>query len=411
MSKAWYCDRGGRALAGTLVLAAQDLTIHWTGRPAPGHGHSGSCAATARRSRSWARSTRPCGMTCRARGMFRMVPKTMYPKANPAAALGLAAAAGRAGRATAGARPAARRPQPPNGGGLWLSDWSGPPVSANYLAFGYTAVQNGVLVLYGWLYDLGRGVAGDRQPLYGQRPWMRPGRARWRTSSRPISSRMFGGQSLFGTHIYFSVRPHRAQGNLGDGSGRQQSEADHEVSMSITIQPARSRRTAARSRFTSCAHGNPGIFVFSVDPVRDLRFYNQRASVNSSPSFTPDGKQIVYSSSAQRHVLPDLHRQSGRERLAADLLAGLHRHRAESQSQDRQGDRVRVGPFRSAADLQDEYGWGRTCERLTSGEGEASNPSWHPDGQIIAFAWTRGFATGNFNIFTMDVATRQLQRS
>src|SRR4030081_3685772 len=33
--------------------------------------------------------------------------------------------------------------------GPWLSDWSGPPVNANYLAYGYAAVQNNQLVLYG----------------------------------------------------------------------------------------------------------------------------------------------------------------------------------------------------------------------------------------------------------------------
>ena len=49
-------------------------------------------------------------------------------------------------------------------------------------------------------------------------------------------------------------------------------------------------------------------------------------------------------------------------------------------------------------------------ERLTNGEGEASNPSWHPDGQIIAYSWTRGYATGNFNIFLMDVATRHFDQ-
>jgi len=49
---------------------------------------------------------------------------------------------------------------------------------------------------------------------------------------------------------------------------------------------------------------------------------------------------------------------------------------------------------------------GTDVQRLSNGEGEASNPSWHPNGQIIAFAWTRGFATGKFNIFVMDVASR-----
>src|ERR1043166_9444452 len=38
--------------------------------------------------------------------------------------------------------------------GYYLSDWSGPPAQANYLAFGYTAAQNNVLILYGNLYNL-----------------------------------------------------------------------------------------------------------------------------------------------------------------------------------------------------------------------------------------------------------------
>ncbi len=46
-------------------------------------------------------------------------------------------------------------------------------------------------------------------------------------------------------------------------------------------------------------------------------------------------------------------------------------------------------------------------ERITNGEGEASNPAWHPDGQHMAFSWTRGYAKGDFNVFVMDVGTRQ----
>ena len=47
---------------------------------------------------------------------------------------------------------------PTNGGGRWMQDWSSPPAQANYLAFGYTAAQNGVLVLQGWVYDLSKEI-------------------------------------------------------------------------------------------------------------------------------------------------------------------------------------------------------------------------------------------------------------
>ncbi|MGP8243624.1 MAG: translocation protein TolB, partial [Bryobacteraceae bacterium] len=34
-------------------------------------------------------------------------------------------------------------------------------------------------------------------------------------------------------------------------------------------------------------------------------------------------------------------------------------------------------------------------------------PAWNPDGQHVAFAWTRGYAQGKFNVFIMDVGSRQ----
>ena len=161
--------------------------------------------------------------------------------------------------------------------------------------------------------------------------------------------------------------------------------------------------------FTSWVHKNPAIFVFSVDPVRDLRFYNQRASVNSSPSFTPDGKQIVYSSSApDDHCCRIFIANLDGSGLAARSTSGIYRYRAQSQSEDRQRNRVRVRPVSGAGPGEQIYRMnidGSDIERLTPGEGEATNPSWHPGGQIIAYAWTRGFEAGDFNIFTMDVAT------
>ena len=50
---------------------------------------------------------------------------------------------------------------------------------------------------------------------------------------------------------------------------------------------------------------------------------------------------------------------------------------------------------------------GGGAEMLTTGEGDVANPAWSPDGQKIAFAWTRGYEIGGFNIFIMDVASRQ----
>jgi TolB protein len=50
---------------------------------------------------------------------------------------------------------------------------------------------------------------------------------------------------------------------------------------------------------------------------------------------------------------------------------------------------------------------GTDVSRLTPGDGQASNPSWHPNGKFIAFSWTSGYEPGNFNIFLMDVTTQK----
>ena len=263
-----------------------------------GHRHPRSPRLGRRAEASWPPSTRPSGTTWRFPGSSKIVPKTSLPALRPAAALRFSAAR-LASAARHAADAAAASPQPTNGGGRWMQDWSSPPAQANYLAFGYTAAQNGVLVLQGWLYDLSQGTAGqravDRQSL-SRHAWTKPARAKSRTNSPPISSPCSAANRSSAPYL-FHLRPHRPQGNLGDGSRWQESAPDHAFQHHFHLSDCISR-TARKSHLLAGRSGNPGIFVFSVDPVRDLRFYNQGASVNQARSFTPDGKQIVYASSA-----------------------------------------------------------------------------------------------------------------
>jgi TolB protein len=318
-------------------------------------------------------------------GYFKMVPKTMYPKANPQQASDW--------------RPASPAP----GGGLAMTDWSSPPASANHIAFGYTAVQNGVLVLYGWLYDLGKGA----QTIAARYVASSADAAGARQIAQQFAADIiaqFGGKSLMGTHIYFtSNRTGHKEIWMMDPDGGNVKQITN--FRDITNQAAASPESG-KIAFTSWVHTNPAIFVFSVDPVRDLRFYNQRASVNSSPSFTPDGKQIIYSSSAPddrccRIFIANLDGSGLRPISSAGFID------TEPKINPKTGNEIvfvsgRSGPpqiYRMNMD-------GSDVERLTPGEGDATNPSWHPGGQIIAYAWSRGYVPGNFNIFTMDVASR-----
>ena len=229
-------------------------------------------------------------------GLFKMVAKTMYPTAVPQQPSDFRQPPPVPERSLARGRQ--QLAQPLTGGGLWMSDWSGPPASANYLAFGYTAVQNGVFVLRGWLFDLSRGTAANAQ-VVGNTYLGSVDEAGARKVAHEFAADIlarFGGKTLFDTHVYFvSNRTGHKEIWVMDPDGKNQRQLTRFNSTSIqpTVAP-----DGSKIAFTSYARINPAIFIFSVDPVRDLRFYNQRASVNETPGFTPDGKQMVYASSA-----------------------------------------------------------------------------------------------------------------
>ena len=322
-------------------------------------------------------------------GFFDMAPKGMYPLQVPQ-------------------RPEDFRQPPRQGasmGGLALSDWASPPVNANFLATGYTAEQNGQIVLYGWLFDVSQPNLANAQVL-GKRYFGSVDEAGARSVAHQFAADIlahWGGTSLFGTKIYFVSN---RSGNKEvwsmdpDGSNQKKLTSFRSISIMPAIFP-----DGSKLAFTSFVNGNPGIFILSTETGRRLPFYNQRASLNATPSFTPDGKQILYSSSA-----------SGWAQIYVANLDGSNLRRisssraieVEPKVNPKTGNDIvfvsgRTGPqqiFRMNFD-------GTGVERLTNGEGEASNPSWNPNGEVIAFAWTRGYATGNFNIFLMDVASRQ----
>ncbi|HWB86821.1 MAG TPA: hypothetical protein VG675_21935 [Bryobacteraceae bacterium] len=335
-------------------------------------------------------------------GVVDMVAKTMYPTTIPQQPSDFRE------RPAAVETPRTRNRRelaaPRTGGGLWMTDWSSPPVSANYLAIGYTAVQNNVLVLYGWLLDLSRDTPANAQIL-GNRYFGTVDQAGAQKVAHEFAADIlakFGGSSLFGTHIYFvSDRTGHKEIWVMDPDGGNQRQITH--FNSITINPTVSP-DGSKIAFTSYARGRPAIFVFSVDPIRQLPFYNQVASMNATPAFTPDGKQLLYSSTA-----------SGWAQIYIAGLDGSNLRRISSSSAIEVEPKVNPKNGTDVAFVSGRSGPqqiylmsidGANVERLTPGEGEASNPCWHPGGQILAYAWTRGYATGNFNIFIMDVATR-----
>ncbi len=337
-----------------------------------------------------------------ASGLFRMVPKSLYPLETPQRPQDFRPPVAPATPAKKGAPP----PQPVRQG-PWLTDWSQPPVSANYLAFGYAAAQEGRLVVFGWLFNVTQSDVAGAQVL-GKMYFGSLDEEGARSAAREFAADilgLFGYKTLSGTKIYFeSTRSGAREVWSMDPDGSNQKQVT--FYKSIAMRPAVSPDGTILAYTTDIKTGWQ-IRLQSLLTGGRLPFLNPPGTLNQAPDFTPDGKRIVFSSNSAEEGNSDI--------FIANLDgSGLHRLtyprsvETEPRVNPKTGTEIVFVSDRSG--LPQIYKMsieGADVQRLTDGEGEAVNPAWHPDGQHIAFAWTRGYAPGNYNIFVMDVATRQ----
>ena len=91
--------------------------------------------------------------------------------------------------------------------GPWLTDWSGAPVNANYLAYGYTTVQGGRLALFGWLYDVTQKDIQNAQ-VFGKVYFGTLDEAGAKKVALEFAADIlarFGGKSLAGSRMFFEA--------------------------------------------------------------------------------------------------------------------------------------------------------------------------------------------------------------
>jgi TolB protein len=289
-----------------------------------------------------------------------------------------------------------------------LSDWSLPPVTANYLGIGYGAEDRGMFVAFGWFYSTATNLPAIQQAqIFGKIYSASLDEAGAIDAGHRYAADIlaqFGGKSLVGTRIVFvSDRTGSKEIWVMNWDGTSQRQLTRYGSLSSFPSASPDGRIVA---FTTYASGYPAIQMLSIDTGRKLPFYNQHASMNSFVTFTPDSKRVIFSSTAG----------GGPAQLYMANTDGSDFHRITASG----GIEVeaKINP-KTGADLVDVSGRGgmpqiyqmtmegTDVQRISAGTGEATNPSWNPDGAHIAFAWTKGFEPGNYNVFVMDVASRQ----
>jgi TolB protein len=286
-----------------------------------------------------------------------------------------------------------------------FSSWTQPPVSANYLAFGYTAVQGDQILLFGYFFNLGQPDVQSAQVL-GNRYYGALNNDGARKVAREFAAdilKQLGIATLSGTKIYFvSDRSGSKEIWSMDYDGSNQRQLTRYGA--ITGQPAVSA-DGKLFAFMTYAGGNPQIRIHTTDTSRRQAFINPVTSAVGTPEFTPDGKSILFSATADGWMQLMM---AGIDGGGMRRISNVHSIEVSPRVNPKTGSDLLFISGRSGH----QQLWrmnldGTDREMLTTGEGDVANPSWSPDGHHVAFCWTRGYEPGNFNIFFMDIADRK----
>jgi TolB protein len=293
--------------------------------------------------------------------------------------------------------------------GMWLTDWSNPPVNTNYLAIGAADVNGTSLVLRGAL--LNAGLADIRTATVFEKPYFgsldEAGARKVAHEYAGDILRQMGAISLAGSKIYFTSNRTGSQEIWSmDYNGQNQQQITRH--RSISKQPAISNdgRLLAYTTMVSGASAGWQLRVVDAETGRPRTFSNATASTMGNPEFSPDGKRLWYSmtiNESPMQIVTSAVEGGARERISrvgAIEISPRVNPRNPSEVLFISGRNGRPQLYRMNAD-------GSAIAMITTGDGEVANPAWSPDGRKVAFAWTRGYDPGNFNIFVMDVSTRQ----
>ena len=288
------------------------------------------------------------------------------------------------------------------------TEWSQDPANAYMVAYGNLFVEGTNLAAAGFLSD----VHNPSAPIALQKVYRD---AMTDAGARKIAHKfaddivaVLGGGSagIAQTQIaYVSTKGGNKEIWDMDYDGANQHQLTHLKSISLT---PRWSPDATRIAFTCYVPfrgvTSAQICIYSTDSDRLISFPRYRGS-NSSPAWSPDGQQIAFMSSQNGDPEIYVVNTDGSKLKRLTFAAGVSTSPAFNPKtgqqivfvSDRAGDPVL---YLANAD-------GTNVQRLDMPDmGYVVDPSWSPNGQLLAFSWRR--PSGNFDIYVMDIVSRQL---
>lgn len=330
-------------------------------------------------------------------GVFDLVAKTNYPLEVPQVP----------GEFRAPTDPQAA----PNG--LRMTDWANAPVSTNYLGIGSADAAGGNLVLQGYLLNVGL-VDPRAAQMFGKTYFGTLDEEGARKVAHEYAADILnnlGIVSLVGSKIYFISNRSGSKQVWSmdyDGQNQQRMSNEGEMAKMPAVSPD-GKQVAYMTMVTSRNAAGWQIRVVNTETRRQQTFLNPAPTTMSTLDFSPDGKRLWFG----------LAIEDGSNRwlqIVSANVDGSDRQRVTRTRAIEVSPRINPKTGNEVLFISGRTGHpqlyrmnidGSNVEMLTSGEGDVANPAWSPDGKMIAFAWTRGYDPGNFNIFVMDMSTRQ----
>ena len=284
--------------------------------------------------------------------------------------------------------------------------WSSPPPNAAMLVFGNLAASGNNVTVQGWLYD----VKNPTSPQvlgkqYTDVANTQQARVIAHKFADEIIFRLGGGiNGIAETQLYYV---HASGGHKEiwamdyDGANQHAITTLGTISLAPHISP-----DGSRLAFSSFNGSSWEIRMYSFDLNRLVAF-PRLGGTNTSPSWSPDGAKFAFSSS----------RSGSPEIYVVDQSGGnLHRitnsKGPEVQPTWNRKTGTQIAWVSGRSGLPRIYMMssdGTNIQEIVS-DGYAVSPAWSPNGQILAFAWTRHYgpgAPGSEDIYIMDVVSKQ----
>ena len=312
-----------------------------------------------------------------AAGIFELVPKAMQPAISP----GFPAE-------------------------INLAQWSAAPANAASVAFGNLTIQNGRLVVNGFLDD----AKNPQYPQifakqYSEQASDENARQVAHRFADEIIARLGGGAAgIAETKLYYV---HLQGGNKEiwemdyDGANQHAITNLGTVSLSPRVSPDNSRIA-----FSALTREGFQIRMYSLLLGRTVNFPVAEGT-NVSPAWAPNGTQVAFSSS--RTGDPELW-VSDPDGRGARKITSFRGPDVSPTWNPKTGAQIAWISGRTGLPqlyIMDADGSG--VQRLTDG-GYATSPSWSPNGQYVAYAWNRKYgpgAPGGQDIYVMEIATKK----